>query len=453
VSFMTAVLFGIHPMHVESVAWISERKDLLCAVFYILSLISYVIYLRQKRKQYYVICFLCAVFALFSKAMAVTLPLILILLDHFLGRKIDKRAITEKLPIFAAALLFGIINMHFQTLTGATKLIADWGVKTYFMSKVSLFYLFKFFVPIGLSAMYPYHDVTPGNLTEIKYYVAALVLLIVAAVFLAKHSKKMVFGGAFFLITIAPVLKIIPAGDVFAADRYMYLPSIGILYIFSVLVNDLFHSRIGRLKPVKAAVICAFVLLVLIFSALTWKRCEVWKNTETLFADVIKKHPETPLPYNNMGIFYAGKGDLDAAIDYFDKALIVRPGYSLAKENLELAHKKKKESLGNEKVLTEELKEETEGVPERVKSLNDTGIAEGRSGDLVEAIALFKEAIELYPGYAESYNNLGYAYYLKGEPERAEEYFKKALEIEPDHKKARSNLGYIQGLNYGGDDK
>jgi len=294
--------------------------------------------------------------------------------------------------------------------------------------------------------MYPYHNVTPANLSEIKYYIAILILLIVLVIVSVRRNKKVIFGSAFFIITIAPVLKMIPAGDVFAADRYMYLPSIGVLYIFSVLIDDLFYSRIGRLKPVKATVICAIFLLFLAFSALTWKRCEVWRNTEVLFMDVIKKYPDTPLPYNNIGIFYAEKGDMDTAIDYFNKALIVKPGYSLAKENRKRAYKKKEEISGEGEVLIDEQKEKDKDIPERVRLLNNLGIAEGRSGDLDEAISLFKEAIELYPGYAESYNNLGYAYYLKGEIKKAEGYFKKALEIDPDHEKARMNLDYIHSL-------
>jgi len=446
IAFITSVLFGIHPLHVESVAWISERKDLLCALFYMLALIAYLIYLKRERISYYFLCFLFAIFALFSKAMAVTLPVILILLDYFCGRKINKRSILEKVPMFVLALIFGIINLHFQKLTGATKLVTDWGVKTYFFSKVILFYLLKLFVPVHLSAMYPYHNVTPANLSEIKYYIAILILLIVLVIVSVRRNKKVIFGSAFFIITIAPVLKMIPAGDVFAADRYMYLPSIGVLYIFSVLIDDLFYSRIGRLKPVKATVICAIFLLFLAFSALTWKRCEVWRNTEVLFMDVIKKYPDTPLPYNNIGIFYAEKGDMDTAIDYFNKALIVKPGYSLAKENRKRAYKKKEEISGEGEVLIDEQKEKDKDIPERVRLLNNLGIAEGRSGDLDEAISLFKEAIELYPGYAESYNNLGYAYYLKGEIKKAEGYFKKALEIDPDHEKARMNLDYIHSL-------
>jgi len=237
IAFLSALLFGIHPLHVESVAWVAERKDLLCAIFYLLALITYLVYLKKKKAQYYYLVFLCMMLSLFSKPMAVTLPLIFMLLDYFNDRKIDKRSVLEKIPFFAVALIFGIGNLYFQAKFGATGLTEGLSFRVYFFLKAIVFYLGKIFAPLNLSAMYPYYHVTPERFSEVKYYIMILLFLF-AVVFLSrKYSKKVIFGSAFFIITILPVLKIVPAGEVFVADRYMYLPSIGIFFILAVFVD------------------------------------------------------------------------------------------------------------------------------------------------------------------------------------------------------------------------
>jgi len=336
VAFIAALLFGVHPLHVESVAWITERKDLLSSLFYIVSLISYMWYLRGKKLIFLAACFLACVLSLLSKPMAVTLPVIALLLDYYERRKLNIQAFAEKIPLFAAALIFGIVNMHFQTQAAATKLAADLGVKTYFLSKVLVFYLYKTLLPVKLSAMYVYHNVNPSHLAEIKYYIAILAALVILMIWSKRRARTILFGGLFFFVTLLPVLKIIPAGDTFAADRYMYIPSIGLFYIFACIAYRIFALK-PQLPIIRSAAACLIGLWVLALSTLTLERCLVWKNTETLFKDVIKNHRTNPLPYNNLGIYYAEKGDLDSAIRYFKEALSVRPHFTMAEKNLEIA--------------------------------------------------------------------------------------------------------------------
>ncbi len=446
-AFITAVLFGLHPLHVESVAWVSERKDLLCALFYMLALTAYLIYLRNKRKRYYFLCFLFTGFSLLSKPMAVTMPFILVLLDYFLGRKVNKTLICEKLPIFALVLLFGAVNLHFQVLSGATGVIElGAGSKIYFLSKAIPFYLSKVFAPINLSIGYPYHAVVSKHFGEIKYYIAILVILAGFAVFSRRYSKKMIFGTLFFLITIAPVLKIIPAGDDFAADRYMYLPSIGVFYAVSVIANGIFTSSIAKARLIRSAMLFLFTMALIALSVLTWKRCGLWKDTGTLFFDYLERYPDTPSFYNNLGMYFLKEDRVDKAIKYFEIAVMLNPEYGTARENLERVLARQKEIQSGGGGLAVPRAESARDITREVDLLNVLGVERGKSGKIDEAVFLFNEAVRLDRDHAESYNNLGYAYYMKGEYERAEEYFKKTLEIDPNHKKARINLDYIRNV-------
>ncbi len=448
IAFISAILFGVHPLHVEPVAWIAERKELLCVIFYLLALIAYSIYLKRKRIKYYFFSLLCVILALLSKPMAVTLPVVFVLLDYFYGRKMDKRSVLEKVPVFALAAIFGFINLYFQTLLGATKLSEGFYFRIYFVSKAVLFYLSKTLVPVNLSAMYPYYSMSIECPGEGKYYIAALVLLAILVVFSRKFSRKIIFGSSFFIITILPVLKIVPAGEVFAADRYMYLPSIGIIYMLAVLFDRMFCSRTAGIKGMRSVMVLSFSLIVILFSVLTWKRCVIWKDTNTLFGDVIKKYPDVATPYNQMGLFYAKKGDMDRAIKNFKRALTIKPGSKVTRDNLERAQRQRRDILDQGMSSTTGQPYAGRDVSGRVELLNRSGEEQGKAGDLDKAISLFEEAIELDPDHAGSYNNLGYAYYKKGDYKQAEKYFKKTLEVDPKHEKAGINLDYLYKSGY-----
>lgn len=460
-AFIVALFFGIHPLHVESVAWIAERKDLLCAIFYMAALLVYIRFIKEKRPLDYVICFLAALLALLAKPMAVTIPFALLLLDFFFLSRIDIKSVIDKTPFFIISAIFGIINIHFQTLAGAMKFSGDLGVKTYFFAKTIPFYLYKMLLPVNLSILYPYHNVRQVHLQALPYYFVALFLLVVFTVLAFRFSKRVTFGILFFLITISPVLKIIPAGDTFAADRYMYLPSIGLLYIFAVYCENLLNSRMAKKEAVRNAMIFVFAVAAAWFSLLTWQRCLIWKDTESLFAHVMKRYPNEPSPYNNLGVFYEQKGDLDKAMKYFKMAAAIDPQNQSAADNIERAdllirgRKTPAPPAALPAAMTAGTPSEATAaaVPaagiEEARTLNALGVEKGKAGRLDEAIALFNKALEFEPDYADTYNNLGFAYYKKGELDRAEEYFKKALDIDPGYEKARINLKAIAKVKEG----
>jgi len=443
-AFITAIFFGVHPMHVESVAWVAERKDLLCAVFYLAALIFYTLYLSREEKRYYIYCLAAGVLAFMSKPMAVTLPFILLLLDYYRGRAIKGKAIVEKAPLFALAAATVPVTIYFQqvreTLHYGTLTL---GAKGYFLSKVLFFYLWKLAVPLNLSVLYPYHNVGPGHLAEIKYYVLFLAFVVFLVVYSMKYTRKIVFGAVFFLVTILPVLKIVGMGSVFAADRYVYLPSIGIFFILGILVDRLTRGNSVQWTIARYSAGCFILLWVAALSVLTWKRCEVWENTGTLFMDAARKYPGIATPYNNIGVYLLNKGEYDEAAGYFRRALEVSPGHRNAIDNLMLVLELKREARESTLPPTRAQLENIEDIAREIEFLNETGKRQGTAGNYDAAIGLFNRAVELDPNYAETYNNLGYVYFIKGDMDFAEEYFKKALEADPGHESARANLEIV----------
>lgn len=342
-AFLTALIFGLHPLHVESVAWVSETKDILCALFFMLCLIMYQRYLKSFNLRNYLYAFLFLLLSLFSKSTAVTAPVILLVIDYFNHREINLKSLAEKTPFFIIAFIFAAANMHFQALAGTVGLNADTMVKIYFILKSIPFYLSKLIMPVNLCAIYFYTNVTPSQIGEMIFNAALLAILSGALLFMFRRSREIFFGGAFFIITLLPVLKIIPFGDAFAADRYVYLPSIGIFYIFSVTAAGVVTTKTKQLPDIIKKISLFFITLIIIaLSVLTWQRCQIWKDDETLFHDVAKYYPDNPMVDNHLGLSYVRQGDFENAIKYFKKGLSENPGDDMKKilqDNLDAVYK------------------------------------------------------------------------------------------------------------------
>ncbi|MFC1577135.1 tetratricopeptide repeat protein, partial [Candidatus Omnitrophota bacterium] len=391
IACVTAALFGIHPLHCESVAWISERKDLLCAVFYCLALIEYLKYIDRKKAASYALCLLFTVLSLLSKPMAVTLPVILLLLDHFYGRGINIKTALAKAPFFAAAFIFGIINMIFQK--GATVgVFSDSPAgRLYFLSKVIPFYISKAFVPIRLSAMYSYHDIAPQHAAQIKYYLAALILILAVVVFLCRRFREVRFGSLFSFITILPVLQIIHVGNAFAADRYMYLPSIGVFFSLAFLFERSYSGLAANKKALRLAIAAAVILWAGWLSVLTWDRCAVWKDSATFYKRTLPFAGNSPTMNTGYGIVYYKQGNYKKALRLFKKAVELNPRYSKAYNNLANTY--------------------------------------FSMGDTEKAIGAYKKAIEIKPDYASVHSNLALVYYSQGKYRLAAEHVNTALRL------------------------
>jgi tetratricopeptide (TPR) repeat protein len=321
IALFSALFFGIHPLHVESVAWISERKDVLYTFFFFLSLLSYLVYTKTKKFFWYAITFLLFVCSVLSKAMAVVLPLILILIDYLRDRNIILKKIYEKIPFFIISLLFGIIAVKIQSKES----IASYETFSLFQRICFGFYgyftyIWKLFLPVNLSSFYPYPTAGKEIAFPVSMYLPALagILVFICSLYYLFYKKDkykwISFGFAFYFITVVFVLQFISVGQVIMADRYSYLSYSGLLFSAGWIINNVREKNPSTKKVILFAV-CA---IALIFSFISRERIKVWQNTDTLWTDVIEKYPYPPWAIE---IAYVGRGRYNAENNNLEKAL------------------------------------------------------------------------------------------------------------------------------------
>ena len=310
VAILASLLFGIHPMHVESVVWISGRKDVLYGLFYLLSCIFYLNYTNDtnnKKGFWYSISLLMFLLSLLSKGVAVTLPLSFLLFDYLKGRPFGKAVFIEKIPYFLLSIVFGVTSVMVQEHAGAMvqKIIYN-PIERVVLGFFALYtYLWKLFLPIKLCNFYPYPSKVGGTL-PFWYFVIPLVVLALAFLIwkLAAKNRKVVFGVLFFLANIALLLQFLPVGDALVAERYTYIPYLGLFY----LAGELVYYLINEGKANKVAVFIIVIVYVGTLSVLSYQRCPVWYNAISLWRDELEKEPvDVPAAYNNLGYIYYGK--------------------------------------------------------------------------------------------------------------------------------------------------
>jgi protein O-mannosyl-transferase len=403
IALVASLLFGIHPIHVESVAWVSELKDLLYTFFFLASYIFYLKYLKNRHKKFYFFALLLFSISLLSKAMAASLPVVLILTDYFKGRQIHIKTILEKVPFFLLAIALGVVAIIVQKSSGA---ISDIAIFTFpqrlvFATYGFITYLLKLFLPLHLSAFYPYPIMRGGNI-PIQYY-AYLILFatLVAFVFYSlRFTKKIFFSLGFFTITVFLVLQLLPVGGAIMADRYSYIPSIGIFYLAGEGFNLLWGKK---LKWIAIILLSAFTVF---FSVKTYDRCGIWKNELTLWDNVISQYKNVPYAYYNRGFFFVNEKKYDRALEDFNKAIELKPNYTDA-------------YLNRGFVFMDEKRYD--------RALED-----------------FNKAIELKPNYAKAYYNRGNVFWDEKKYDRAIEDYSKAIELNPNYSEAYVNRGLAE---------
>jgi protein O-mannosyl-transferase len=336
VAFITGLLFGIHPLHVESVAWISERKDVLYAFFYLISLICYLSYLnRRPAHGYYVYSLFFFLLSILSKPMAITLPLILFLMDYFHKRKFDYTSIVEKIPFITLSILSGIVTLFAQRFSQHSDPAFAFPMSILVATHGLVFYLFKMILPIKLAVLYRY-PLDNNLFLHIQYLIAPIILFICALLifYSAKYSKKAIWGGLFYCITLLPVIQLLPIGLAVAADRYTYVPLIGIFYVLSEFFvwtwRKIFKDRV-YLKAI-ALVFSLAVVVLLVF--LTQGFCTVWKDNISLWSNVVKHYPQTDVAYNNRGGEYFNLKEYEKALRDFLTAIDINGQYGDAYINI-----------------------------------------------------------------------------------------------------------------------
>jgi len=428
---VTALLFGIHPLHVESVAWVAERKDLLCALFFLLSILCYLSFvpsvIQKSRRIWYSLCFVCAMLSLLSKPMAVTLPLILLLLDVYPLKRISfptgktdncLSVVLEKAPFFALSIVSSIITLLAQSSGGALRNLEKFPLDIRLSNalKSLVFYLQKMIFPINLTPYYPF----PPQIhwLNLVYLLSALLVLAITGLCLWKAKQGNYFWASvwgYYVVTLLPVLGIIQVGGQTAADRYTYLPSVSIFLIVGAGTLWLLEQNtFARHRIRSAAIFLVFICVFILLGQITRRQITIWINSETLWEHVIQAFPfptSGPMAHNNLGTAYYKNGELDNAIAEYKRALAIKPDYENALNNLGVAYSKKG-------LIEKAIDQHTRALainPNSIGTLVNLGAAYDSKGELDNAIAAYKKALELAPNYARVHNNLAVVYFRKGD--------------------------------------
>ena len=443
VAFICALIFGIHPMQVEAVAWVADRKDVIFAFFYLASVFVYLRYIEKEGKNAifsYLGVFILFTASLLSKATAVTVPAILILIDYYKGRKFNIKLILEKIPFLILSAIIVFIEMKSQKEYGAIAPKASFAVlqKRFIIcyGYDCIFYITRFFAPVKLSACYPTLISLPNKLPFV-YYAGFLGVLAILAVdiYLIKRNKIIFFGLTFFLITISTGLqfRFLNAGMI--ADRYTYIPFIGLSFIVAYYFEKVILGV--YLKGLRKALITAAVIVIIIFSYSTFERCKVWKNSGVLFTDVINKHPDISVAYVNRGSYNFNNASYDEAIRDYSKAIELDTSYALAYYNRGIAYY----SVGKPDYAIIDFNKAIQLNPGYVNAYNNRGIAYMNWGKTYEAINDYNEAIKLNPNYTDAYYNRGIAFKTVGNLAEAIIDFSMVIKQNPDFIEAYINRG------------
>ena len=436
-SLLIGLLFAIHPLRVESVAWIAEQKDLLSAFFYLLSLHFYVCHTRQSRPRLYWFCLISLLISLLAKPMAVSQPLVLILIDHLHNRKLDKKALTSKVPFFTVAAFFAILAFLTQRSAGAMPAFHQ--VSTVQRLCVPfyglVFYVAKTLAPLRLCSLYP----LPPYLSDGERFIlfAAPLLTLAGAAMVhhfRAHSRTLAFSALFYLVTLLPVLQIVPIGDAIVAERYSYIPALGLYFAFATFCHSLLKERLIRnLSKRMLGIGIGTVIVALAYA--TYSRCEVWKDSLSLWNDVIAKHPSA-VSYNYRGGAYSIQGQHERAIEDFNQAIRLDPLYFEAYDNRGFAHLAQR----NWDLAIEDHTEALKINPRDALAFNNRGLAHKHKRDYSQALSDFGDAITLTPTSL-LYNNRGATRDALGDHQRAIEDFNEAIRLNPDYAPAYFNRG------------
>jgi protein O-mannosyl-transferase len=430
-SAFVAAVFAIHPLRVESVAWVAERKDVLSGLFFMLTIGAYVRYARHPWSplRYGLVVLLFAM-GLMCKPMLVTLPLVLLLLDYWPLRRTEStgKLVLEKLPLLALSAASCLLTLLVQKEAMSTT--ASISVPLRFANALTtcMVYLGQMVWPAGLAVFYPF----PHNgLPPLELALAGVLLAGFSVTAWAARRKQpwLLIGWVWYLVMLLPVVGIIQVGRQAHADRYTYLPQIGIYLAVTWLVAE------WRVNRAVMGSLMAGVVTVLMFCA--WKQTGYWKDRETLWTRTLTCTTGNDTAHNNLGYVLFQKGRVDEAIDHFRRTLQIDPNYKDTHYNLANALLQK----GNLDEAIVQYREALQLKPDHVEALVNLGNALRQTGKADEAIIQYQKALQTDPDNADARNNLGIVLFQKGRTDEALTQFQKVLQINPDNADAHDNLG------------
>lgn len=404
-----AALFAIHPLHVETVTWITKRKDVLSAFWWMMTLCLFVYYTEKPMIKRYLMVIFSFVCALMSKPMVVTLPAIMILLDFWPLRRFESHKnniliwqLKEKSTFFVLAAVFSIITFYAR-YDFPTQEIS-------FVSRIAsapvsfMTYLVKSFWPHNLAVFYPFS----GQIPTWQFFLATLLIIFISVtvIILSKRLPYLFVGWFWYAITILPVIGVFYVSTRVMSDNYTYVPLIGITMGMAWGVPALFSNKQIR----KMILYPTAIIILFLFSFLAWKQCGYWKNNFELWHHACLVTKDNYLAYNNLASELAKKGRMEDAIDFYNKAIDVRPDLHLSYNGRGLAY----DALCQYKHAVEDYNDALRLKPDYAEAYYNRGNAYDFLGQYQQAIDDYHSAIRLKPDYVQAYNNRGNTYFSIG---------------------------------------
>ena len=447
-SALVAALFALHPLHVESVAWVAERKDVLSAFFFLLTLWAYGKYVDLSRVRnsrsgaWYGCALLLFALGLMSKPIVVTLPFVLLLLDYWPLRRlaigdwqlVTRHLVREKVPFFLLSALSCVVTFVAQQKGGTVRSLASFSVGERFGNGLVSYgqYLGRTFWPVELAVFYPHPGQWPaGQVMLAGVLVAGLCL---GAAWLGRRFPFAVVGWYWFVGMMIPVIGLVQVSNQSMADRYTYLPLIGVFMIVAWGAGEV----VARWELPKVVVGIAAGGVAVACAAGTEAQLGYWRDSESLFRHALAVTKDNFVAYNSLGNALLEKGQVDEAIAHFQKTLEIQPDYADVHNNLGNALLQK----GRVDEAIAHLQKAVGILPGDVSAHNNFGNALLSKGRLADAIAHYRKALEIQPDFSQAHNNLGWGLVRMGRLDEAIAHFRRALEVQPNYANAHNNLGF-----------
>lgn len=456
-SVFIAALFALHPINVQSVAWISERKNVLSTFFWILTMLFYVRYVKQPDWKRYMPVFICLALGLMAKPMVVTLPFVLLLIDYWpLNRvqifcsqneisTLNKRRkifflILEKIPFFFLSLVSVFLTIYGAKYSRTVASLESLPLSVRIPNSINSYVLYikKLFWPNDLAIFYPF------SLIPLWHCFVAIIFLIGVTFLVCRYFRKyphFFVGWFWYLGTLVPVIGIVQVGTQAMADRYAYIPFIGLFIIIAWGAEDLSSNK----NVLKKIIISTAFFIIMALTMMTCNQVKVWSNTVTLFEDALKKTKNNYVAYDVLGFEAARKNENEKALMNYYMAQKSNPNFSPAYNNAGIVlirMGRKDEALKNFE-MTLKLNKFS------AQAYYNIGLIFLKENNLDKSMMLFKKAIEVQPDYMEAYNNLGVVFMKKGMIKESILNFKKSLEINPFYREAQYNLQVAKSMQRG----
>ncbi len=433
-ALFTFALFGVHTLHVESVAWISERKDVLYSLFFLVSLTFYTGYASGRKGIQYGLSLLFFILSLLAKGQAVVLVVLLPFIDLLKERKwFSVRILSEKIPFLLLSLIFSWVAFRAQASTNAIH-TGDFSMAEQFAFASYGFtqYLVKSIFPIGLSAVYAYPLRSANGGIPIFYWFFILPLPVYAVGFyyLIKRSKIYAFGLGMFFLSLLPLLQIIPVGGAILADRYFYIPSVGLLLCFAMGLLEIRNTQLRY---------GLFLFFVLFLSGLSYARNNIWKDSLTLWNDVISKNNQDWSAYSNRSMAYEELGQWENAIADCSSAIAINPKKAIAWYNRGVAF----ENLGQTDKAIADYSQTIAVDPDFIRAYSNRGLLYSNQEQWDKSLADYAKAIMIDPEYVTAYYNRGLVYSKLAQWDKGIADFTKTVSLDPNNTKAYFNRGLI----------